>query len=105
MPVPYVYLYSLQVQNDFCRKNWVATIGYQGSASRDLTRINVKNLAYFYSRCRIRTFSRCLRRRRTRRAANFNGNALNTQLEHRFRRQPDSECSVHLQQINRRDVG
>jgi hypothetical protein len=45
MPVPYVYLYSLQVQHEL-PKNWVATVGYQGSSSHDLLRI--KNLLYFY---------------------------------------------------------
>lgn len=44
-PVPYVYLYSLQVQQALA-KRWVATIGYQGSSSHDLLRI--KNLIYFY---------------------------------------------------------
>ena len=77
MPVPYVYLYSLQVQTTL-PKNWVATIGYQGSASHDLTRI--KNLAYFYSVQNPDVFQVFTPTPDT--TANFN--ALNTQLEHRF---------------------
>jgi len=78
MPVPYVYLYSLQVQTTL-PKNWVATIGYQGSASHDLTRI--KNLAYFYPQTNPDVFQVFTPTPDT--TANFN--ALNTQLEHRFR--------------------
>lgn len=77
MPVPYVYLYSLQVQTTL-PKNWVATIGYQGSASHDLTRI--KNLAYFYPVTNPDVFQVFTPTPDT--TANFN--ALNTQLEHRF---------------------
>jgi Carboxypeptidase regulatory-like domain len=44
-PIPYVYLYSLQVQYAL-PGNWVTTVGYSGSSSHDLLRI--KNLAFFY---------------------------------------------------------
>jgi hypothetical protein len=46
MPIPYVYLYSMQVQYAF-PQNWVYTMGYQGSAGHHLTRII--NLAEFYT--------------------------------------------------------
>lgn len=46
MPVPYIYLYSLQVQHELPKK-WIATIGYQGSSSHDLLRI--KNLQFFFA--------------------------------------------------------
>lgn len=46
MPIPYVYLYSLQVQYAL-PENWIVTAGYAGSSSHDLLRI--KNLIYFYS--------------------------------------------------------
>lgn len=42
---PYVYLYSLQVEYAL-PKNWVATVGYQGSSSHGLLRI--KNLQFFF---------------------------------------------------------
>lgn len=45
MPNPYAFEYSLQVQQAL-GSDWVATVGYQGSSSRDLPRI--KNLVYFY---------------------------------------------------------
>jgi len=77
MPVPYVYLYSLQMQ-DSLPKNWVLTVGYQGSAGHDLTRI--KNLAYFYPNpnpdvANVYSFTP---------DTDTNFNALNTQVEHRF---------------------
>ena len=77
MPVPYVYLYSLQVQHELPR-NWVATVGYQGSSSHDLLRI--KNLLYFYPKpsseiSNIYSFTPDTE-------ANFN--ALLTQLHHQF---------------------
>jgi hypothetical protein len=46
MPNPYVYSYSLEMQYALPR-NWVTTVGYQGSDSKKLLRI--KNLSYFYS--------------------------------------------------------
>ena len=77
MPVPYVYLYSLQVQYSL-PKDWIATIGYQGSSSHKLLRII--NLKYFYPVQNpfinnVYTFTPDT-------DANFN--ALNMQLEHRF---------------------
>jgi hypothetical protein len=78
MPIPYTYLYSLQIQNSL-PKDWVFTLGYQGSAGHHLTRI--KNLAYFYpvqnqDVANIYTFTP---------DTNSNFNALTGQLEHRFR--------------------
>jgi hypothetical protein len=46
MPTPYVYLYSLETQYTG-PKNWIFTVGYQGSESRHELRI--KNLSYFYN--------------------------------------------------------
>jgi Carboxypeptidase regulatory-like domain/TonB dependent receptor len=79
MPIPYTYLYSLQVQQSL-PKDWVFTLGYQGSAAHRLTRI--ENLAEFYSVLnpsvgQIFTFVP---------DTNSNFNALTGQLEHRFRR-------------------
>jgi hypothetical protein len=77
MPTPYTYLYSLQIQQTL-PKDWVATVGYQGSAGHHLTRI--KNLFYFYPQqnpdvANVYTFTP---------DTNSNFNALNSQLEHRF---------------------
>jgi hypothetical protein len=77
MPVPYTYLYSLQMQYSL-PKDWVFTLGYQGSAGHHLTRI--KNLAYFYPTqnpdvANVYTFTP---------DTNSNFNALTGQLEHRF---------------------
>lgn len=79
MPTPYVYLFSMQLQ-EALPKNWVATIGYQGSAGHHLTRI--KNLKYFYSNPSgnpdvNNVFTPTP-------DTNSNFNALNSQLEHRF---------------------
>lgn len=76
-PVPYVYLYSLQVQQAL-PKNWVATVGYQGSSSHDLLRI--KDLIYFYPIAstevhNVYTFTP---------DTEANYNALLTQLERQF---------------------
>jgi len=78
MPVPYTYLYSFQMQ-DSLPKDWVFTLGYQGSSGHHLTRI--KNLSYFYpvpnpNLAAVFTFTP---------DTNSNFNALNTQLEHHFR--------------------
>ncbi len=77
MPIPYVYLYSLQVQYSLPR-GWTATVGYQGSSSHKLLRI--KDLKFFYTTQNpdinnVFTFVPDV---------NANFNALNTQLEHRF---------------------
>jgi hypothetical protein len=77
MPVPYVYLYSTQMQYSL-PKDWVLTVGYQGSAGHHLTRI--ANLAFFYpalnpSVNQIFNFVP---------DTNTNFNALTSQLEHRF---------------------
>jgi len=78
MPIPYTYLYSLQMQQTL-PSDWVFTMGYQGSAGHHLTRI--KNLAYFYptqnpSVTNIYSFTP---------DTNSSFNALTGQLEHRFR--------------------
>jgi Carboxypeptidase regulatory-like domain/TonB dependent receptor len=77
MPVPYVYLYSFQMENSL-PKNWVFTLGYQGSAGHHLLRI--KNLDFFYpvpnpDVGQVYTFTP---------DTNSSFNALNTRLEHRF---------------------
>ena len=77
MPVPYVYLYSLQMEYSL-PKDWVLTLGYQGSAGHHLTRI--VNLAYFYPKLnpsvgQIFDFMP---------DTNTSFNALTTQVEHRF---------------------
>jgi outer membrane receptor protein involved in Fe transport len=77
MPVPYVYLYSVQMEYSL-PKDWVLTLGYQGSAGHHLTRIT--NLAEFYpvlnpSVGQIFNFSP---------DTNTSFNALTTQVEHRF---------------------
>jgi hypothetical protein len=77
MPVPYVYLYSMQMQYSL-PKDWVLTVGYQGSAGHHLTRIT--NLAYFYpvlnpSVNQIFNFVP---------DTNTDFNALTSQFEHRF---------------------
>lgn len=79
MPIPYTYLYSLQMQQTL-PADWVFTMGYQGSAGHHLTRI--KNLAYFYPPppnpdvANVYTFTP---------DTNSSFNALTGQLEHRFR--------------------
>ena len=79
MPNPYVYLYSLQMQYSL-PKDWVLTMGYQGSAGHHFTRI--VNLSYFYpqglqnpSVGQIFNFTP---------DTNSSFNALLTQFEHRF---------------------
>jgi Carboxypeptidase regulatory-like domain/TonB dependent receptor len=78
MPVPYVYLYSMQMQYSL-PENWVLTVGYQGSAGHHLTRI--VNLAEFYppppnpSVSQVFTFTP---------DTNTDFNALTAQFEHRF---------------------
>jgi hypothetical protein len=78
MPIPYTYLYSLQMQQTL-PANWVFTMGYQGSAGHHLSRI--KNLAYFYpvqnpSVTNIYSFTP---------DTNSSFNALTGQLEHRWK--------------------
>jgi hypothetical protein len=78
MPIPYTYLYSLQMQQ-ILPADFVFTLGYQGSAGHHLTRI--KNLNYFYQFqnpdvANVYTFTP---------DTNSGFNALNAQLEHRFR--------------------
>jgi Carboxypeptidase regulatory-like domain/TonB dependent receptor len=77
MPVPYSYLYSMQIQH-MLPKDWVATIGYQGSATHHLTRI--KNLQYFYPQNNPDVNSIFTPTPDT----NASFNALNTQMEHKF---------------------
>ncbi len=78
LPTPVTYRYSFEGQYDL-GGNWVATLGYQGSLSRHLTRQQNLNLnffpsvnpqvahTYFYGN-----------------DANANYNALLTELQHRF---------------------
>jgi len=77
MPVPYVYLYSMQMQYSL-PNDWVLTVGYQGSMGHHLTRI--ANLAFFYpvlnpSLNQIFNFQP---------DTNTSFNALTSQFEHRF---------------------
>jgi hypothetical protein len=77
MPTPYIYLYSLQVQYTL-PKDWIATIGYQGSSSHKMLRII--DLKYFYPIQNpfinnVFTFTP---------DTNANFNALNMQIEHHF---------------------
>lgn len=77
MPIPYIYLYSLQVQYTLPR-SWFATVGFQGSSSHKLLRI--KDLKYFYPTQNpdinnVFTPTPDI-------TANFK--ALNTQLQHQF---------------------
>lgn len=78
MPTPYTYLYSFQIQQ-LLSHDWVFTMGYQGSAGHHLTRI--KNLAEFYPTPntdvgQVYSFTP---------DTNSDFNALNAQLERRFR--------------------
>ena len=77
MPIPYTYLYSLQFQYSM-PKDWVFTMGYQGSTGHHLTR--VANLNYFYPTQNPGLNSIYSFRPDT----NSSYNALITQLEHRF---------------------
>ena len=77
MPNPYVYLYSLEIQRNL-PKNWIATIGYQGSSSHKLLRI--KDLKYFYNTQNPDINNVFVPTPDT----NANFNALNTQLQHSF---------------------
>ncbi len=78
MPVPYVYLYSLQVQYSL-PKDWLATVGYQGSSSHKLLRI--KDLKFFYATQNPDINNVFTPTPDT----NGNFNAMNTQLQHQFR--------------------
>jgi hypothetical protein len=78
MPIPYTYLYSFQMQSNLA-KDLVFTLGYQGSVGHHLTRL--KNLAEFYPTPnpnvnQVFSFTP---------DTNSSFNALNAQLEHRFR--------------------
>src|SRR5450631_2802868 len=78
MPVPYTYLYSLQLQQTL-PADWIFTMGYQGSAGHHLTRI--KNLTEFYPMPnpnvgQVYTFTP---------DTNSSFNALTGQLDHHFR--------------------
>jgi hypothetical protein len=77
MPIPYIYLYSLQVQYSL-PKSWVATVGYTGSSSHDLLRI--ANQALFFTQVSNQIGNVFQMTPDT--TANFN--ALLTQIEHRF---------------------
>jgi hypothetical protein len=77
MPIPYVYLYSFQMQYSL-PQDWIMTLGYQGSMGHHLLRL--KNLDYFYKNpnpdvAQVFTFTP---------ETNSSFNALNSQFEHRF---------------------
>jgi hypothetical protein len=77
MPIPYVYLYSFQMQYSL-PQDWILTLGYQGSMGHHLLRL--KNLDYFYKNpnqdvSQVFTFTP---------DTNSSFNALNSQFEHRF---------------------
>ena len=77
MPIPYVYLYSMQMQYSL-PSDWVMTVGYQGSMGHHLLRL--KNLDFFYPNPnkdvnQVFNFTP---------DTNSSFNALNSQLEHRF---------------------
>ena len=77
MPIPYVYLYSFQMQYAL-PSDWVMTIGYQGSTGHHLLRL--RNLDYFYPNPNPdvnQVFDYTP-------DTNTSFNALNGQLEHRF---------------------
>ena len=79
MPVPYVYLYSTQMQYSL-PKDSVLTIGYQGSEGHHVTRL--VNLAQFYPGFNPSVHSVFTFKPDT----NTNFNALTTQFQHRFHR-------------------
>jgi hypothetical protein len=79
MPVPYVYLYSTQMQYSL-PKEWVVTVGYQGSEGHHVTRL--VNLAQFYPSQNPSVHSVFTFKPDT----NTSFNALTTQVEHRFRK-------------------
>lgn len=77
-PNPYIYLYSLEAQYAL-PQNWVAAVGYQGSSSHGLLRL--ENLDYFYTTPNpsISAPFRFIP------GANANFNALNTEVKRNFR--------------------
>ena len=75
---PYTYRYSLQVQADVGR-SWVATVGYQGSASHHLTRLqNNLNIQYSPINPAVSQFAFFTN------DASGNYNALLTEIQHHF---------------------
>lgn len=80
-PTSYTYRYSLQGQYDLGR-NWVSTVGYQGSSSRHLTRQS--NLNLIYGAKGIALNPRINNVDYYSQDANANFNALFTELQHRF---------------------
>jgi hypothetical protein len=77
MPTPRTYRYSLDTQYDL-GGNWVAKLGYQGSASRHLTIQNNLNLLYTPLNPQVAHLYYFTN------DANASYNALLTELEHRF---------------------
>jgi hypothetical protein len=82
-PTPYTYHYSLETQYDLGR-NWVATIGYQGSMSRHLTRQYNLNLIYGAQGFALNPVVNNLDYYAQ--DGNANSNALLTELKHTFSR-------------------
>jgi len=79
MPVPYIYLYSLQVQYALPH-SWFATVGYQGSSSHKLLRIIDQRFFFNTQNPDINNLFTPTP------DVNANFNALNTELKHQFRR-------------------
>ncbi len=77
MPVPYTYLYSLQIQ-DSLPKDFVFTMGYQGSTAHRLTRIVNLNYLYPVANPGLNSIYSFFP------DTNSSFNALIAQLEHRF---------------------
>ncbi len=78
MPTPMTYRYSLETQIEIVR-DWVATIGYQGSNTRHYTRQNNLNWLYWFNlNPRVQNLQWYSN------DANAHYNALLTELEHRF---------------------
>jgi hypothetical protein len=78
MAQPYTYRYSLEAETDLGH-SWVATVGYQGSASHHLTRLqNNLNIQYFPNNPGVQQFSFFTD------DASGDYNALLTELQHHF---------------------
>jgi len=80
-PTPYTMRYSMQAQYDL-GSNWVATLGYQGSSSRHLTRQYNLNLIYGAQGIPLNPFVNDVRYFVN--DGNANYNAMLLEIEHRF---------------------
>ena len=80
LPTPYTYRYSLLVQGDLGR-SWIATLGYQGSASHHLTRLqNNLNIQYLPINPAVQQYAFFTN------DASGDYNALLTEIQHHFSR-------------------